>query len=418
MSCKLSHAVFVLCAAAVVMGRGGSLSVVASADDAASKGAKPVPFSLAKPDKPLIILETLVDNEGPFRFVLDTGAGATVISPALAEKLAIEPDDGQAPRKATGAGGSVDVRMGKVKSIGVGEAKIDELAVVIMDLSGIGRAIEMEIDGIIGYNFLKMFRVTIDYPQQTVTFEFATQPLRHAHAHNDYYHPRPLLDALERGFCSVEADIFLVDGELRVGHDRAELRPGRTLQSLYLDPLRDRIERNGGRVYPGGPPFTLLVDIKRDGAEVYEVLREVLKSYEAILCGVDEGRYRERAVQVVISGDCPRRAIAADGERYCAIDGRLSDLASADPAHVMPLISDRWAAHFSWRGEGVFPMAERDKLREVVQRAHAAGRRVRFWATPERPEIWRELLEAGVDHINTDQLDELRDFLLEQSAER
>src|SRR5262245_58578952 len=39
-----------------------------------------------------------------------------------------------------------------------------------------------------------------------------TTPLRQAHAHNDYEHPRPLFDALDQGFCSVEADIYLVDG--------------------------------------------------------------------------------------------------------------------------------------------------------------------------------------------------------------
>src|SRR4051794_2449732 len=65
-------------------------------------------------------------------------------------------------------------------------------------------------------------------------------PLVHAHAHNDYEHARPLLDALDNGFCSVEADIHLVDGKLLVAHDRAHVRPDRTLQSLYLDPLRER----------------------------------------------------------------------------------------------------------------------------------------------------------------------------------
>src|SRR5918996_24410 len=69
----------------------------------------------------------------------------------------------------------------------------------------------------------------------------ATRPLERAHAHNDYEHERPLLDALDHGFTSVEADIYLVDGELRVGHDPEDLRPGRTLQSLYLDPLAQRV---------------------------------------------------------------------------------------------------------------------------------------------------------------------------------
>src|SRR5437773_7233099 len=84
-------------------------------------------------------------------------------------------------------------------------------------------------------------------------------PLRHAHAHNDYEHKRPLLDALAHGFCSVEADVFLSDGALLVGHERKDLRPGRTLEKLYLDPLAQRAKANGGRVYRGGPTVFLLV---------------------------------------------------------------------------------------------------------------------------------------------------------------
>ncbi len=45
-------------------------------------------------------------------------------------------------------------------------------------------------------------------------------PLARAHAHNDYRHHRPLLDALAHGFTSVEADVFLVDDQLLVAHGR------------------------------------------------------------------------------------------------------------------------------------------------------------------------------------------------------
>src|SRR6185436_16418009 len=61
-------------------------------------------------------------------------------------------------------------------------------------------------------------------------------PLEHAHAHNDYLHTRPLLDALDHGFTSVEVDIFLVDGELLVAHTAREIKPDRTLEKLYLEP--------------------------------------------------------------------------------------------------------------------------------------------------------------------------------------
>ena len=74
-------------------------------------------------------------------------------------------------------------------------------------------------------------------------------PLLHAHAHNDYEHARPLAEALERGFCSVEADVYLVEGRLLVAHDRKDVKPERTLASLYLDPLRDRVRRGGGKFF-------------------------------------------------------------------------------------------------------------------------------------------------------------------------
>src|ERR1051325_3525686 len=102
--------------------------------------------------------------------------------------------------------------------------------------------------------------------------EKSLTPLPRAHAHNDYEHKRPLLDALERGFCSFEADIHLVNGQLGVAHDRSQVKTNRTLQSLYLDPLRERVRKNGGRVYAGGPECTLLIDFKSDWRTMYPEL--------------------------------------------------------------------------------------------------------------------------------------------------
>ena len=76
-------------------------------------------------------------------------------------------------------------------------------------------------------------------------------PLMRAHAHNDYEHGRPLLDALEQGFGSVEADVYLVDGSLLVAHYRDQVKEGRDLETLYLAPLAERVKKYGGSVYPG-----------------------------------------------------------------------------------------------------------------------------------------------------------------------
>jgi hypothetical protein len=242
----------------------------------------------------------------------------------------------------------------------------------------------------------------------------AVEPLLKAHAHNDYEHDRPLFDALDHGFCGVEADIFLIDGKLLVAHNRTDVRPGRTLQKLYLDPLQKRIASNNGRVYRGGPRVTLLIDLKSEAESTYLALHKVLSEYADMLTTVDNGKVKRGALLVVISGNRPHKLIAAQRIRYAGIDGRMADLDSSAAAHLLPMISDNWNRHFRWRGEGEMPTTERQKLQSAVRRAHDAGRIVRFWATPENENVWRELLEADVDLINTDDLVGLQTFLLKQ----
>ena len=242
-------------------------------------------------------------------------------------------------------------------------------------------------------------------------------PALKAHAHNDYYHDRPLLDALAEGFCSVEADVFLVDGKLLVGHSKRELKPERTLEKLYLDPLRELVKKNGGRVYAEVPTVTLLVDIKSNGKETYEALQQILTRYSGLLTSVKDDKVVAGAVQIVVSGNRDVETIAKSNPRFVGVDGRLSDLTSDRPAHLMPMISDNWRSHFKWRGDGEIPAKEREKLAQIVQKAHAAKRTVRLWATPESESLWGELLKADVDHINTDQLGRLSRFLRESTKE-
>jgi hypothetical protein len=244
---------------------------------------------------------------------------------------------------------------------------------------------------------------------------YAAEPLLHAHAHNDYWHGRPLLDALDRGFTSVEADIFVVDGKALVGHDRRELKPERTLESLYLEPLARRVKENGGRVQQGGDRFFLLVDIKSEADEAYTLLHDMFSKYADLLTEVDRDKVRPGAVTVVVSGNRPIAEMEKATRRYAGIDGRLSDLDSDLPSHLMPMISDNWSAHFTWRGQGNIPAGERAKLREITDQAHKAGRVLRFWETPESESMWRELRSAGVDLIGTDRLDELAAFLSGES---
>jgi hypothetical protein len=253
-------------------------------------------------------------------------------------------------------------------------------------------------------------------------------PLTRAHAHNDYLHEHPLADALSHGFWSVEADIWLTNGALLVAHDLQKTSPEKTLQKLYLDPLRRFVKTNqvglallsgpgpadSGAVRtprPTPPPLTLLIDVKSDAETTYTALREVLKNYGDILTRFESNRIHTNAVMAIISGERAEAAMRGDPVRFAALDGRLPDLDAKPAVSLVPLISDNWTKQFEWRGDGPFPDDERAKLRQMVQRTHAQGRRLRLWAAPDHAAGWKELFEAGVDLLNTDRLAELEAFL-------
>lgn len=236
-------------------------------------------------------------------------------------------------------------------------------------------------------------------------------PLPQAHAHNDYEHARPLLDALDQGFMSVEADVYFVEGALLVAHDRDDVRAERTLDALYLAPLAERVRQHDGSVYAERAPFQLLIDLKSEAEPTYRAVAEALSRYPQLFTRWTEQGRVDGPVTVVISGNRPIETIANQLPRQAGVDGRLSDLDAGPNAELMPLISDRWGAHFTWRGQGEIPAAEREKLRSLVAKAHERGQRIRFWATADTPEMWAELRAAGVDHINTDDLEGLSKFL-------
>ncbi len=237
-------------------------------------------------------------------------------------------------------------------------------------------------------------------------------PLTRAHAHNDYEHPRPLLDALSHGFCSVEADVFLIDGELIVAHN-LPARPDtvRSLENLYLAPLKRHLLKNKGEIYTGFKgPFYLMIDIKARGNAVFQALKDQLRPYHDL--------FLRAGIQVFLSGDRPIEAVLADPERLMGLDGRPSDLGKGFDPETMPVVSDNYHNHLKWRGEGEMPPAEKAYLIRLVETVHAEGKKLRLWASPDKPEVWEALYGAGVDLINTDDLPGLQAFLIEKEGKK
>jgi hypothetical protein len=139
-----------------------------SLDRFAEPGSAPgVPFTTG-PGGAFILLPAMLNGQGPYRFLVDSGASSTVISPALAQRLEIP---GQ-PVEAMGVEGGLAAQTLTLGSLEAGGQRLEELPAAAVDVfEYTSRAAGVPVEGVLGFSFLCQFRVTIDYPRQLIAFE-------------------------------------------------------------------------------------------------------------------------------------------------------------------------------------------------------------------------------------------------------
>jgi len=229
------------------------------------------------------------------------------------------------------------------------------------------------------------------------------------HAHNDYEHARPLQDALDHQFYSVEADVWFDSGALTVSH--LGFGSKGSLRALYLDPLQAAVDANGGSVHGDGVPFTLWVDLKENKEGFTAALNTLFNMYP-MLTSVEGGTIHPGAVTIALTGDrTAKEAFVTEFTTRRALRDS-NDYTPEDPAadSAWRFYALDWRKYLGWNGEGALPPDDETRLRCIVQNAHADGRQLRFYSAPDRQEVWEAGLAHGVDFIHTDKLAELDAF--------
>lgn len=165
----------------------------------------------------------------------------------------------------------------------------------------------------------------------------------------------PLYSAIEVGCVGVEADIWLFDEQLYVGHSFASLTPNRTLNSLYIDPLLYTLSKQNpksnmspGRdtsihgVFDTTPEQSLifLIDFKTTGATLWPYVQSALeplrsRNYLARSNGTD---VIPGPITIVGTGNTPFDLVSSDvsnPHRDIFFDAPLGDLWEAsDNEHL------------------------------------------------------------------------------------
>lgn len=231
--------------------------------------------------------------------------------------------------------------------------------------------------------------------------------IKNAHSHNDYLQNVPFYTAYSARCASIEADIFLVDGELYVAHEKKDIHINRKLRNLYLNPIKEQWHMNSGSGYPDGMTFQLLIDLKTDYEETLKVLEQQLLEYRDCF----DIQKNPSAVRVVISGSSPSPERFSDYADFICFDGNPKLTYTPEQSKRVPMISVPFQALTQWNGLGRMVEEDYDKVKAVIDKVHGEGKTIRFWGCPDTKTAWNTFMKLGVDYLNTDQPALLDDFL-------
>ncbi|KAL1867138.1 hypothetical protein VTK73DRAFT_4332 [Phialemonium thermophilum] len=271
------------------------------------------------------------------------------------------------------------------------------------------------------------------------------------HSHNDYWRRTPLFAALGSGCVSIEADVWLEDGDLLVGHTRHTLRGNATLRNMYIDPLARILRvintpRSSSHATPVEPlgvfyndpaqTLTLLVDFKTPSAETLPVLLAQLQPLrDAGWLTHWNGTERiTRPITVVASGSVDFDALVANRTyRDVFYDAPLEALEDDSDGHLSPDDDGRPETLYDFKynpsnsyfasvslskavGPVLFSKLSPAQLQKVKRQIASARERhliPRYWGTPRWPRglrdaIWAELVQEETGLLNVDDLRAMR----------
>lgn len=229
-----------------------------------------------------------------------------------------------------------------------------------------------------------------------------------AHSHNDYANEIPFWLAYNNHFGSIEADIWAVKGDLFVAHNTADIKPERTLDILYLQPIVKLFTENKGKAWKDNPStFQLLIDLKTPVEPTLSLLVEKLKQYPHVF----DPQVNENAVRIVITGNRPDPSEFEKYPDYILFDGILNQKYNPQQLMRVALYSENLRKFTLWPGEGEIIEKDKIRLQNVIDSVHSLNKKIRFWNAPDDINAWNTFINMKSDYINTDHIIKLAGYL-------
>lgn len=111
-----------------------------------------------------LIVAVKLNDQGPFYFILDTGASKTVIAPSLIAEIGVKPTDETISMIGV-AGKVIEGKIAKLDSISIGKARVHQFPVSVFAITSLNQA---NIAGLLGQDFLNHFTAEVNGKQNTL----------------------------------------------------------------------------------------------------------------------------------------------------------------------------------------------------------------------------------------------------------
>jgi predicted aspartyl protease/Tfp pilus assembly protein PilF len=146
-------------------------------ENVASPNATEIPFRVTQ--NGLISIETRIDDTNDINAILDSGASSTVISAEAVSRLKMSDDiiKGETVQVIGAAGVSDNVELLMIHDCKVAGLQQKNLRALILDFGAINETSGFEQSGILGGDFLRHYRVTIDFTRGRIILEPQIKPV-------------------------------------------------------------------------------------------------------------------------------------------------------------------------------------------------------------------------------------------------
>jgi hypothetical protein len=213
-----------------------------------------------------------------------------------------------------------------------------------------------------------------------------------------------LWESIGNGIINYKADVMYIYGKLYV----TDMMPDSinhklpTLTDAYLYPLYNQFKKNNGQILPGyADEIFLILNFTNQPLQVYKQLAIEMRPFSEMLSYKTDGVEHKGKLKILIANKEYFDLINANKPGFLVLAGKLSDVEKNIDAAKMPLIVADFEEFTKWKGTGNIPFDDFVKIKEIVAKVHAQGKKISITNCPSNKTIADLILTSKVDYLTT-----------------